>query len=869
VESGTYVLCWCGPGVKRTRPDIETDVPYHQGGWASPCPSARPTNGHGFLAPAGYLVVTGADPQGTVSCSIGLNCVISGVTGEGVQGGDQVAVLRVCGEEPPNSDRYEWTTLAPGADTTTVTTTAATTWSTGLDKWIDGGWLEWGPNLSTSVLNSIGIGGATGRAMWGFPNFGYSVPDSRAGYYQWGGPTWAYAGEYQLCWCGGGQGDNDLAALLERWTLGEGEWCSLPEHYLVPMGTLKVVGPSVLPTQSQVFRCVRRRACEITDFEGTMPDGSKLLISESACSSAEVPTGSPNEGQSLPSDDGTTFSWGSKEGTFQNPGFYRLCWCASVVDCYSAEDYTAYAGLLQVKAPTAKLEKHWCALGQACNITGLVGMGLHNGDSIAALAVCGYGEFSSKFTRNGVSTATFGVGHGFTMPPATEHGVFRICWCAGETLCYSATDFDTDVGALEVGGPDASAVYVCYEWQPCSITVKGSLLHVGDMIRVVPSGADCATTALSTSGPELIDGFPHYGVAYASTDGYEYSFGEELVRTDPGLYDLCYCSYEYSPDTCQSASDFYTPGGTIRIATSAEYQYATRVEDPSERSFDPLYGIILAIVLPCIFALAAVVGWGRNRVFRRLVPGGGKTRVRKLEISPPHQKGPPGKDGNQAAIEGGGDDDEDAEPEAPPLFKPREGFAALAQKANKETHEVKQILEIRLAAPGTTSATVPPPYQKKGKILNAHISDIPDFRSERAKRRAARRARGEDSESEQEQDSDMADHSSMNSQSSPEPLANSAQSGLDAFKLGGQQSSTLEMSQRMSALDSSQALRDTANSKTMKNMRSSGSMMSMANSRRAQKNREMAFLDAGPRPPGLNVPSRVVTSSRLLDVLDL
>ena len=31
---------------------------------------------------------------------------------------------------------------------------------------------------------------------------GISVASSRVGYVSWEGPAWAFAGNYQLCWCG-------------------------------------------------------------------------------------------------------------------------------------------------------------------------------------------------------------------------------------------------------------------------------------------------------------------------------------------------------------------------------------------------------------------------------------------------------------------------------------------------------------------------------------------------------------------------------------------------------------------------------------------------------------------------------------------
>ena len=63
---------------------------------------------------------------------------------------------------------------------------------------------------------------------------------------------------------------------------------------------------------------------------------------------------------------------------------------------------------------------------------------------------------------------------------------FRLCWCAAETLCVDGRDFDHDLGLLTVGGPDSSAVYLCYEWEPCRIDgLLGTDLNDGDMLLAI------------------------------------------------------------------------------------------------------------------------------------------------------------------------------------------------------------------------------------------------------------------------------------------------------------------------------------------------------------------------------------------------
>lgn len=699
VKPGVYIMCWCGPAVKRTRPIRATDVLYGlPGGIAEACPPIRPSDGVGFLAPAGFMRVTGPFDVGTRTCRIGLPCIVDDVEGEGIRGGDHVAILRKCGKEPPESDRFKWTTTAvpdPAVQTTTtkVTTTAyiGPGFSHELPKWVEGGWIEYGQGMTPEIESSIGIGGEPGRAMYGFPGRGISEPSARRGYYRWNGPLWAFAGEYQMCWCSTGSGDIDFERRVISYVNGE-EWCSKPEHFLVPFGSLLVSGPGVLPRSSQIFQCVRLRGCEINDYEGTMPVGSKLLIAEGECGGKAKP-GAPNEGQSLPSKDGVRFTWG-QEPLRLAPGPYRLCWCAAVITCFSATDFAAYSGLISVKAPTASRENWFCQLGLECNISGISGYGLHNGDKIAVLVACGSGMFTTNFKGGGVSTKTYELGNKFLLPQSVMYGVFKVCWCAGENLCSRGEDYDTEVGNLRVGGPDASALYVCHEWQPCNILIQGAALNDNDMIRVVPAGTDCASIAASDNGPGPVDGFPRSGVAFPAVGGgHQYSFGDGLLRAPPAVYDLCYCNFIISKRRCSTQGGFITQGGSIRVGTSKEYQYATRPKDNEPRSNDQLYPWFLAILLPIVLAIAACLGWGRQQWCRR--------KGQKVE----------------------------PETEAVNIFTIVRNFAESAQAKAKTMHQVRQILEIRLSSGAQVERQIS--RKKNGSPTSkTTIASVPNFQDE-------------------------------------------------------------------------------------------------------------------------------------------
>jgi len=535
-----------------------------------------------------------------------------------------------------------------------------TGWTTGVEDmetsltggWIEGGWLKFGPTLSQDDLDSIGapiIGasgdlpsvGTTPRGVWGVPNNGISEPNARPGYHIWGGPTWAFAGEYQLCWCKDTRSDAG---------------CTMPEHFKVTVGFLLVTGPQVLPLTAQVHFCARGWRCDIMDFKGTIPGSGQLMIANETCGT-DAPAGAPRKGISLPSPDGHLFQWGMDAIT-TTPGKYRLCWCSNVGFCNFAEDFLSFAGFLQVKAPLSPSNTYFCPLNRPCNITGIYGEGLHSGDKVMVMAACGAGTAPAVFANDGMSSFTSEDGSRFVLPPSTTGGRWRICWCPGEFICIQGIDFVVDLGVLEIGGPDPNFVYDCYEWQPCTIPQLTAMdMHDGDRFVVVYKGTDCGAGNFRT-----VEGFPGGGVSLpAEGGGYTVSWGSGLVRAPPDVYKLCWCNSVWMQSgnwsgNCSTAGPFSTEGGGLRVRTSAEYQFATRPAEPEKRgSEDSFYAYFLAIPLPLVFCLAVVAGW------RRMV----------------------------ARTAG--------ENAAPPSFlKQRGNYASEEQQKTMHMHLIKQVLDTRL-----------------------------------------------------------------------------------------------------------------------------------------------------------------------------
>lgn len=648
---GVFLLCFCG----KLAADGTTD-----------CPAERPDGGGGFLAPGGYLRVTGPykhTASWKMNCSIGVTCTMRNIGGLNLRGGDFVGVFRTCGEAAPPPPGWMLADQIP-------------------EGWEAGGWMEYGPEMTQEEL--IGIGAPIpevteayfdntlpARGVFGFPNQGASQPDPLPAHYPFVLPIWAFSGDYMLCWCAGSHGVD----------------CENPLFFAAPIGVLRVLGPAVLPSSHQTFNCIRGGRCEIQFLEGTQLVGSQIFIAEDYCG-GPPPSGAPNRGFSQPSPDGHFFKF-SSDGMTSPPGMYLLCWCAVLGNCYTEADYGSFVGTLRLKGPLSPPQDFVCYMRASCNVTGIYGEGLTNEDSLMILTVCGYGAAPSGWTGGAFSTQTLDGGAIYTLPPATVSGNWRACWCPGESICASSVDFFLDLGTVWVTGPDPAALYECHEWVPCSIeNFVGMWLEDGNRIRVVPFGLDC-TTGVHTAP---IPGLPQDGVANPAIDGGRtYSFGDDVVLAAVDRYYLCWCEGDpnitfnaSNPNMtgfCGDSGTFLVQAGILTILSYRDYQFQTRPEDPEPRDNDFLWVYVLAIPLPCLFCAAIVVGW------------------QKLS-------GRQGKD-----------------VEAPPLFKPRKAWAALAQEKAKNDFSVKQVMETRIKVQEHKKRST-----SREIVVKSH--DIPSFKKE-------------------------------------------------------------------------------------------------------------------------------------------
>jgi len=336
-----------------------------------------------------------------------------------------------------------------------------------------------------------------------------------------------------------------------------------------------------------------------------------MFIASGLCGS-NAALGAPRKGISFVAPDGNSFIWGQK-AIVSPPGKYRLCWCFGGFACTQPSEFVSYAGILRVKAPFGPIREFWCTVGMPCQITDVLGEGSNSGDRVMVMTVCGDGLGTIGFENRGVSVETAPDGSWFKLPRAVTAGRFRACWCAGETLCAAGMDYDHDLGGLMVGGPDVSAVYTCYEWEPCRILgLLGSDLHNGDRLLAVDASLNCSDPNITS---KTLFGWPQAGFSsYGSRGGTTFDWGSERglkgLRVAPGVYTLCWCGVRTAPGgVCNETAPFDAPAGQVRVGNSKEFQYTTRVEDPEERSMDPMYGILLLAPLALGATCLGILGY--------------------------------------------------------------------------------------------------------------------------------------------------------------------------------------------------------------------------------------------------------------------
>ena len=218
-------------------------------------------------------------------------------------------------------------------------------------------------------------------------------------------------------------------------------------------------------------------------------------------------------------------------------GQYRLCWCSSLASCSQATDFIVDMGELVLLGPSPLEQHRTCISGQSCEFDGFLGNQLSGLNKVLLADTCGV---ASMPTTAGIAslTVTLGVSAvvrwGVSLQLAG--GVYRLCWCSGETggtsaqSCYDAEDFQTDAGSLTmIGVAPLQQEKTCISGLPCEIDgITGIHTSGTDQFLVLQT---CGTSA-------TVQGFLGT-VSEVGSSGTRVSWNTVLVAG--GQYALCWC----------------------------------------------------------------------------------------------------------------------------------------------------------------------------------------------------------------------------------------------------------------------------------------------------------------------------------------
>ncbi|CAE8585944.1 unnamed protein product, partial [Polarella glacialis] len=393
-------------------------------------------------------------------------------------------------------------------------------------------------------------------------------------------------GMYRLCWCSNPQ-PPDMN-------------CSHPSDFRVDAGTLHIVGPW---PGFQGRTCVSGQPCGFTNFTGMhLQSGDRLMVLDTCAnhhfsgSTAVVKRFSGDAlGLSLPATGaGHTFDWQVFKGFSSTSagGIYRLCWCASGFDCNLPKQFQVDAGHLTVIGPIPHAQDRTCVSGQVCNVDGIAGQDLGNGDKFMILDTCGVFAVPPRFSGSpsGMSDsmevagtlAKWGGSEVCAEPynfdclgyrPTSRGGDYRLCWCANGYTCNQPGDFRVDAGMLTMIGPNPlTNKRTCVSGQPCKWDgIEGHFTQSGDKFIMLDTCAHPEPRQTTQVSDKFgIYNQVHIGISqYGFFDGYSnpsmnngssYSWGDgsSVITVPGGLYRLCWCGANYN---CTLPEHFQTDAG--------------------------------------------------------------------------------------------------------------------------------------------------------------------------------------------------------------------------------------------------------------------------------------------------------------------
>jgi hypothetical protein len=403
-------------------------------------------------------------------------------------------------------------------------------------------------------------------------------------------PTSAAGGQYRLCWCGS---PDTIIAL--SWS--GGLWpvtCSNAENFRTDAGGLTLIGPSPL---YQHATCVSGRTCSIDGITSVfMSSHDKFIVLDTCATSSVLPRFAGRGFAVDVSSTGAVVSWGVAPVTASG-GEYRLCWCAGLqFQCGSTHNYHVDLGKLVLVGVSPLSQDRTCVSGQMCELDGITGTALQDGDAFLVLDTCSTQSTVPRFSRAGTFKSVSGSGMVVSwgdVATSAAGGLYRLCWCASYGTMPALSDLnastlDTPSSILSSGAPNNRSspllLGACNVWEDFN-TDAGSITVVGlsplyqdrtcvsgqtcslDGILGVSMVSDDLVLALDTCGRgSIVPRFPGPGHIQLSPGVDEEAlldWGSIPLTPAGGEYRLCWCAA--SKFSCISADAFRVDVGTISI----------------------------------------------------------------------------------------------------------------------------------------------------------------------------------------------------------------------------------------------------------------------------------------------------------------
>jgi hypothetical protein len=317
---------------------------------------------------------------------------------------------------------------------------------------------------------------ANSDVMPRYPQTGALMTASSGAATTWGSDVvTAQGGIYRLCWCAAGFA------------------CDRPEHAVVDIGRLLLLGPSPL---KQHQTCISGVTCMFESITGvglaassqlavleTCGVGTRINASNTSAPFAEMLLGMPrgglpqhlllglnmtSHGQAHSQTQGDRYTFGMAPLTVIG-GEYRLCWCIGTpFSCSISIDFRTDMGAFHLLGPAPHLQDRTCVAGQTCWVQGLTGYALGADDQWLVLDTCGViGTTQTARASPPIhATSSSGASLLWEEPLALHGGEYRLCWCKGvsnastinatssslvisarpDNQCFLPAQYITDVG---------------------------------------------------------------------------------------------------------------------------------------------------------------------------------------------------------------------------------------------------------------------------------------------------------------------------------------------------------------------------------------------------------------------------------------